>query len=128
MSLDWTKEERLTLERGIADHGIHTGRCAAFARIAHAVARPRDEGARGIQIRPAPGARFLVPKVSRIPYWGSHTYVETRAHAVDAITGPDGYAAEKFLLDHWEYSSSIRKIEANPAMIDQGIQYLDDEL
>jgi hypothetical protein len=127
MSLDWTEEERLALEKGVAAHGIRSGRCAALARIVYVIAKPRDEHAHGVQIKPAGCGRWLVPnRPEAIPYWESHTYVETRSHAVDAITGPEGYAAEMFLEKHWAFSTLIDKSEVDPATVDPDIQYMDE--
>jgi hypothetical protein len=128
MGVSWTEKERTEVERGIAEHGIDSKRCAVLARIIYAVAKPKDPLAHGVHIHPAPGARWLVPKVSMVPYWGSHTYVETRDHAVDAITGSKGYLAAAFLNDHWEFSATIRKTEVDPATIDRGLQHVDEEL
>ena len=129
MGVDWTHEERTTVERGIAAHGIETGRCASLARIVYAVAKPRDHRARGVQILlTQSGTVWLVPKRGNgIPTWGAHTYVETQAHAVDAITGVGGHPAETFLADHWEFSATMRKTEVDPATIDPGIQHLDED-
>lgn len=128
MGIDWTHEERNTVEQGIVAHGIGTCRCASLARIVYAVAKPRDHRARGVQILPPRGALWLVPKLPHnIPRWGAHTYVETQAHAVDAVTGASGYSAETFLADHWEFSATIRKTEVDPATIDPGIQHMDEE-
>lgn len=127
MGVNWTDDERATVQRGIAEHGINSGRCAALARIVYAVAKPRDPEARGVHLRPAPGAVWLVPKPPHVPYWASHTYVETEAHAVDAITGADGYPVERFLSDHWEYSWTMRVSQIDPATIDPVIQRMDDE-
>ncbi len=51
---------------------------------------------RGRQVRPAvrgstPPPRWILPKRPDLPRWASHTYVAAHQHAVDAITGADGY-------------------------------------
>ena len=122
MAIDWTERERAIIVQGIANHGLRTGRCAALARIVYGIAKPRDPNTRGLHLRPAPGARWLVPKAPHVPYWGSHTYVETENHAVDAIAGPDGHSAECFLQDHWEFWKTMRVSEVDVATIDPGIQ------
>jgi hypothetical protein len=126
VGVDWTDEERDVVEGGIAKHGLHTGRCAALARIVYSVAKPRDPYAHGVYVQPQAGAVWLVPKAnSRIPYWGSHTYVETQEHAVDAIVGADGYPAGQFVRDHWEFADSMRISAVDPATVDVGIQDVD---
>jgi hypothetical protein len=128
MAVDWTEQERTAIENGIAEHGIDTGRCAALARIVYRIAKPRDPDARALHVRPAAGARWLVPKEPRVPYWGSHTYVETEEHAVDAVAGADGHhPADRYLQDYWEFSATLRVSEVDPATIDPGIQDADGE-
>lgn len=101
---------------------------ARRSRIVYSVAKPRDPYAHGVHVQPQAGAVWLVPKAdSRIPYWGSHTYVETQEHAVDAITGADGYPAGQFLRDHWEFVDTLRVSSVDPATVDAGIQELDDK-
>jgi hypothetical protein len=95
MAVDWSEQERAIVEKGIEDHDMGSGRCAALARIVYRVAKPRDPGARAVHVRPAAGARWLVPRRREdgppIPVWYAHTYVETERHAVDAVTKADGY-------------------------------------
>lgn len=128
MAIDWTDDEREKVEDGIARHGLQTGRCAALARVVHAVAQQRDSKARAIRMRPPKGATWLVPKTPHIPYWELHVYVETREHAVDAVTGPDGYSpASAYARTHWAFAELMRIDEVDPATVDPGIQYVDDE-
>lgn len=127
MAIHWTDEERTKIEDGISRHGIRTGRCAALARIVHPIARQQDPDACAIRLRPLKGAIHLVPKVSHIPYWHEHVYVETRAHAVDAITGADGYApSNTYVNDHWEFAESMRVEKVDPTTVDPGIQDVDE--
>jgi hypothetical protein len=128
VAIDWTDEEREKVGDGIAKHGILTGRCAALARIVHPVAQQKDLRACAIRMRPPKGAPWLVPKVSAIPYWQGHVYVETRGHAVDAITGPDGYTpASTYVKEHWHFAEVMRVEEVDPATVDPGIQDVEDE-
>lgn len=128
VAIDWTDEEREAVENGIAKHGIPTSRCAALARIVHPVARRRDASARAIRMRPPKGATWLVPKAPRIPLWQTHVFVETREHAVDAVTGADGYApASTYVDDHWAFAEMLRVEEVDPTTVDPGIQHVDDE-
>lgn len=128
MAIDWTDEEREKVEGGIAKHGIQTGRCAALARVVYPVAQQRDPKARALRMRPPKGATWLVPKASRIPHWKAHVYVETREHAVDAVTRSDGYSpASTYVKDHWDFAEVMRVEEVDPATVDPGIQYVDDE-
>lgn len=128
VAIAWTDDERETVAAGIARHGVTTGRCAALARVVYAVAQQKDPNARTVRMRPPKGAPWLVPKTSRIPYWNAHVYVETREHAVDAVTGSDGYSpASAYVRDHWEFAAFLRIEEVDPATIDPSIQQLDDE-
>lgn len=128
MGVNWTDDERQVVEIGIARHGIQSGRCAALARVVYRVAKPRDPHAHGVQLRPPEGAAWLVPKDhDRIPVWGSHVYVETQGHAVDAIAGPDGYPADAFVQDHWEWHDTLRVTDVDPETVDAGIQDMDEE-
>lgn len=128
MAIDWTEEERRVVEAGIAEHGANTSRCAALARIVHPVARQRDPRARAIRMLPPKGATWLVPRTDRVPFWRSHVYVETREHAVDAVTGADGhFPASGYVATHWEFAALMRIAEVDPAMVDPGLQRADDE-
>lgn len=122
MSIDWTDTERLRVEQGIADHPIDSGRCAALARVVHGVAKPRDPDVRGVQIRPRMPARWLVPKHPHVPYWFSHTLVETQEHDVDALTGPDGHRADAYLETYWHFHARIDARTVDLATIDPGIE------
>lgn len=131
MPVSWSDEERIAIEKGIEAHGIDTGRCAALARIVYKLAKPRDQEARAIQVRPAPGARWLVPKPRedgpKIPLWRSHTYVEIERHAVDAIAGSDGYSpSDGYLQHYWQWADTMRVSEVDPATVDPGIQSADE--
>lgn len=128
VAIDWTDEERDKVENGIAKHGILTGRCAALARIVHPVAQQKDPKARALRMRPPKGATWLVPKASAIPYWKGHTYVETRGHAVDAVTGSNGYSpASTYVEDTWCFAEVMRVEEVDPTTVDPGIQDVEDE-
>ncbi|MRG96490.1 hypothetical protein [Polyangium spumosum] len=128
MAIDWTDEERKKVEAGIAKHGLRTGRCAALARIVHPVAQQKDPKACAIRMRPPKGATWLVPKASSIPSWKGHVYVETREHAVDAVTGSKGYSpSSTYVNDHWDFAEWMRIDEVDPATVDPGIQDVDDE-
>lgn len=101
VAIDWKDEEREKVELGIIKHGLHTGRCAALARIVHPVAQQGDPKACAIRMLPPKGATWLVPKTPRIPIWCGHVYIETRGHAVDAVTGSDGYSpSSAYVTDH----------------------------
>lgn len=122
VGIDWTEEEREAVEQGLRTHPMASGRCTALARIVYAVAKPRDPGARGIHLKPREAARWLVPKKSGVPYWHTHTFVETQEHSVDAVTGQDGYPARTYVADHWHFHESLDAREIDVATIDPGIQ------
>jgi hypothetical protein len=48
--------------------------------------------------------------------------VETQGHDVDAITGPDGYPADRYLEQHWEFHAVLRVQAVDLEAIDPGIQ------
>jgi hypothetical protein len=50
MGVNWREEERVIVERGMADHSIESGRCAALARVVYRVAKPNDPSTQGIHI------------------------------------------------------------------------------
>ena len=99
--------------------------CAQRSRASCSGLRKPVRDARGLQIRckKTVAARFLVPKKPHIPYWGAHTYVETLEHAVDAVTGPDGYEAASYVNDHWHWNDRLyEKVEIDVATVDPGIE------
>lgn len=122
MPVPWTAEEQARIEAGIALHPVGSGRCAALARIVFAVGVDRDDATQGRQIVPTSAARYVVPKVSPTPRWGSHTFVDTHAHSVDALTGATGCPSSAYLPVHWEYPEAlcIRDVEVQD--VDPGIQ------
>lgn len=127
MTIDWTNEERTLVQNGIAKHGLETGRCAALARVIHPVALRKDPKTRAIQLRPPKGATWLIPKSSDIPHWKAHVYVDTCEHAVDAVTGSDGYApSNTYVETHWEFAEFLRIEHVDPATVDPGIQDVDE--
>lgn len=122
MAIPWNDTNRLSVAQAIADHPIDSGRCAALARRVLAVANPGDPAARGVQLKPRAPARYLVPKHPDVPYWCSHTLVETREHDVDAITGPDGHRADAYLESFWHFPDRIEARTVDVATIDPGIE------
>ena len=128
MSVDWTGKERGEVTDGIKTYGIRSGMCAALARVVHRVATAGARDARGMQLRCKGAARYLLPRKPNIPHWGAHTYVETVEHAVDAVTGPDGYEAKSYVDDHWHWNDRVyERVEVDVATIDPGIEALGDE-
>lgn len=57
-----------------------------------------------------------------MPYWFSHTLVETRNHDVDALTGPEGHAAEAYLERYWHFHEQLDVREVDVETIDPGIE------
>jgi len=98
---------------------------AALAREIHRIARPRDPDTRGLLISPRGAARFVVPKHTPRPLWGSHTLTATVGHHVDALTGTGGTSANDYLEEHWEYPEHLNVQEVDVFEVDPGIQ---DEL
>ena len=67
-------------------------------------------------------ARFVVPKITQPPRWGSHTFVEAHGHAIDALTGADGCSATAYLATHWEYPDHLEIHDVDVGAVDAGIQ------
>jgi hypothetical protein len=124
MSIDWTKEERVDVAQAIAEHPIGSGRCAALARVVFKTGAARDPNTKGRQVRPprTSAARYVVPKVPHPPQWCSHTLVDTHAHSVDALTGPDGCEKASYLEQYWEYPEYLEVIDVDVFGIDRGIE------
>jgi hypothetical protein len=123
VGVEWTESERREIADGIRKYDIRSGMCAALARIVHRVAKTGARDARGLQLRCKKAVRFLVPRKPHIPHWGSHTYVETGEHAVDAVTGPEGYEAASYVNDHWHWNEKFyEQIEVDVAAVDPGIE------
>jgi hypothetical protein len=127
VGVDWTESERREIADGIRKYDIRSGMCAALARVVHRVAKTGARETRGLQLRCRKAVRFLVPKKPHIPHWGSHTYVETGEHAVDAVTGPDGYEAASYVNDHWHWNEKFyEQVEVDVAAVDPGIEEIGD--
>lgn len=122
MAITWDDEAHGLITQAIEHHGLRSGRCAAVARVVHRVATPRDPETRALQMKPPRGARWLIPRDPRIPQWSSHTYVETMAHAVDAVTGPEGHPAASYRESHWHWSETFEVQEVDVMTVDPGIQ------
>ncbi|MEZ4298914.1 MAG: hypothetical protein R3B70_28450 [Polyangiaceae bacterium] len=128
MAVNWTDAEYREVAAGIEKYGIHTGMCAALARVVHRIAITGDPGARGVQLRCKKPVRYLVPKKPHVPYWGAHTYVETREHAVDSVTGPNGYQAASYVDDHWYWNDRLyEQVEIDVTTVDPGIEDIGDD-
>ena len=124
MAVGWNERERATVEDGVSRHPVASGRCAALARVVFAVGWQRDPATRGRQVRPPKrsAARFVVPKVPHPPRWGTHTFVESHHHAVDALTGADGCSALAYLDTHWEYADHLEVHHVDVDAVDPGIE------
>lgn len=128
MAVDWTDQEYREVADGIEKYGIHSGMCAALARAVHRIATTGARDARGLQLRCKKPVRYLVPKKPHVPYWGAHTYVETREHAVDAVTGPGGYQAASYVNDHWHWNDRFyEQVEIDVTTVDPGIEDIGEE-
>lgn len=128
MTVNWSDSEYREIKESIKKYDVRSGMCAALARVVHRVATTGARDARGVQLRCKKPVRYLVPKKPHIPYWGAHTYVETQEHAVDAVTGPDGYKAISYVGDHWHWSESFyERVEIDVATVDPGIEDIGDE-
>lgn len=120
--LTWD-EDTATIESAMARFHSRSGMCAALARVVKPLATARFGSARGVQISPEEGAVYLVPAdPARTPFWGTHVYVETAAHAVDALTGKAGHETATYRQSFWLYSETHRVREVDPETIDVGIQ------
>jgi len=63
-----------------------------------------------------------VPKHPHVPIWYSHTLVTTREHNIDAITGVDGYDANGYLEQYWEYHEALIVQSVDVDTVDPGIE------
>ncbi len=128
MAVDWSEAEHRAVANGIQKFGIHSGMCAALARVVYAIAVEGKRDARGVQLKCKKPVRYLLPKKPHVPRWGAHTYVETQEHAVDAVTGPDGYQAASYVNDYWHWDDkSYEQVEVDVATVDPGIEDIGDE-
>jgi hypothetical protein len=118
MAVEWTPEERAKVEAGIAKYPATGNGCAALARIIYRLARPRDERARGIQLNAPNGAPWLILRRDRPRQWASHTLVETQKHNVDALTGADGCASDRYLAEHFLFPEAIQVQEVDVFSVD----------
>lgn len=121
MALRWHHEQLARLEKALEQHPIDSGRCAALARRVHEVAKEGGDDPRGHFLTPRAG-RWILPKVPHPPSWASHTVTETRAHAVDALTGSGGCEMPRYLPDHWQYPDAIKVSSVDVFEVDPGIQ------
>jgi hypothetical protein len=46
---------------------------------------------------------------------------------VDAVTGPEGYAAASYMENHWHWSETFHVQEVDVATVDPGIEDIEDE-
>jgi hypothetical protein len=77
-------------------------------------------------VRPRGSARFIVTKFPTVQVWYSHTLVRTQAHHVDALTGVEGCAKEKYLELHWSYPEALEAVDVDVADVDAGVQNADE--
>ncbi len=122
MAVEWTSDEREEVEAAMGRFPAESGYCAALARVVHRVGRARDEASRGLQVRPKAPARFVQPKRQLPSVWYSHTFVETHAHAVDALTGVDGYESTRYLIEFWRFPDALEIIDVDVEFVDPAIQ------
>lgn len=98
MSLAWSRTQRTAVARALAEHPSSSPRCADAARAILPIARERDLDAHALVVEPAvPFGRCVMPKHLPSPAWHHHVLVHTEAHAVDALTGPDGHSYATYL-------------------------------
>ena len=108
------------LHDGMDRFDVRSGRCQALARIVFRVAAGRD-APMGRQVYPR-GGWWVVPRIPNPPQWATHTFVETREHSVDAMTGPAGHAAERYLPDYWQHHEYLAIRDVDVTSVDPGIQ------
>lgn len=122
MGLPWRTADRKTLDEAFRRYPAESGKCAALARVVHAVARSRDWEATGLQIRARGAAPYICPKHPKVRVWFSHTLVRTREHHVDALTGPEGCQQGEYLSSYWYYPDVLTVVEVDVAAVDPGVQ------
>ena len=126
MTIAWEPDEQGQIEAGIARYPAESNRCAALARIVYAVAQPKDERTRGIQITPN-AAPWLVLRKPLPKKWGSHTLVETQEHRVDALTGAGGCPAPDYLEAHFKHAAALLVRDVDVSTIDTWIEQEEKE-
>ena len=122
MAVQWEEDEEEAVRGALRRFPVASGRCAALARVVFKEGSRRDPSTCGRHLRPRGAARFVLPIYEPTPRWGSHTFVETHEHAVDALTGVEGCPAEDYLVTHWRYHEVLVVTDVDPATVDPGIQ------
>jgi hypothetical protein len=126
MTLTWTPENLQKLQTAMAQYPASSGQCTALARQVYRVACEEDpQKPQGVHLKPKGSARYIVALAGRGIYWASHTLIETRQHALDALTGPPGFPAGAYLGAHFENPDHIQTLHGvDLDAIDPGIQDL----
>ncbi|MFO0763010.1 MAG: hypothetical protein U0359_41625 [Byssovorax sp.] len=126
MTIAWEPDDQRRIEAGIERYPAESNRCAALARIVYAVAQPRDERTRGIQITPS-AAPWLVLRKPLRRQWGSHTLIETQEHRVDALTGAGGCPAAEYLEAHFKFAQALIVRDVDVNTVDPWIEQEENE-
>lgn len=109
MAIDWSDEDRASVDALIASYPADSGECEALVRALVPVARRSDASARALEVRPVhAAARFVVPRKPLRRRWYTHALTETRAHALDALTGTEGTPRDAYLETHFQYADVLR--------------------
>ena len=118
--------DRRTIEAALKRFPAESGMCAPLARVVFAVAKPSDPAATGLQVRARGTARFILTKHPAVHVWHSHTLVRTKAHHVDALTGPAGCEVEEYLDVHWSHPEALEMLEVDVSAVDPGVQNVEE--
>lgn len=107
MSVSWNSAQLPLVEGAIAAHPAQSGRCAELARELLPIALKIDPESHVRVIRPVPGGgRFVLPRAGH-PGWRYHVTTAVAQHLVDALTGPSGCDADRYLEIHFEYPEAL---------------------
>ena len=91
-----------TSGRGPSQCPVESNRCVPAARRIVEIATETDPAATAWKLVPREG-RYVAPKDKRGSRWYLHATVRTMAHFVDALTGVDGTALDRYFTTHWRY-------------------------
>jgi hypothetical protein len=123
MAIDWSDEDRASVDALIARHPADSGECETLARALLPVARRSDVRACALELRPAhAAARFVLPRKPLRRQWYKHVLTETRAHALDALTGPEGTPRDDYLETHFQYADALRLAATELEPVDESGQ------
>jgi hypothetical protein len=132
MTIPWRPpKKRHEVERILREHPAYSSRCDEAAKGIWPLARGQDGGAGFWLLRPAPwcgpllmiqkGVIGILPKgIPDPPKWTHHICVTAEEHCVCALTGPDGFAQERYVEEKFQHAEDVHATEiADVAGLDE---------